>query len=88
MIDAMYEVSLRVIDGSAMMIIPYALLDFTESQKWRKRQSCYGRRPAHNPVMPTCYTAEELLAECDPGVPITNEEREWLDAPCVGRELI
>ncbi len=34
------------------------------------------------------YTVEELLAQCDPNAPITEEEREWLDAPAVGREII
>jgi hypothetical protein len=32
------------------------------------------------------YTLEELLAQCDPDAPIDAEEREWLDAPAVGRE--
>jgi antitoxin ChpS len=34
------------------------------------------------------YTAEELLADYDATTPWTEEEREWLDAPAVGRELI
>ena len=34
------------------------------------------------------YTAEELLADYDASTPLTEEEREWLDAPSVGRELI
>jgi hypothetical protein len=32
------------------------------------------------------YTLEELLAQCDPEAPLSDEEREWLDAPAVGRE--
>jgi hypothetical protein len=28
------------------------------------------------------------LAMCDPSLPETAEEREWLDAPSVGREII
>jgi addiction module RelB/DinJ family antitoxin len=34
------------------------------------------------------YTLDELLAQCDPKAPISKEEREWLDTPRVGRELI
>jgi antitoxin ChpS len=34
------------------------------------------------------YTLEELLAQCDYSQPMTDEEREWLDAPAVGRELL
>ena len=34
------------------------------------------------------YTLEELLAECEGDQTPTAEEREWLDAPRVGKELI
>jgi hypothetical protein len=36
------------------------------------------------------YSATELdglLAQCNPTAPISAEEREWLDAPAVGREI-
>lgn len=33
------------------------------------------------------YTLEELLAQCDPNEELTQEDRDWLDAPLVGREL-
>jgi antitoxin ChpS len=34
------------------------------------------------------YTLNELLAQCDPKARRSKEEREWLDAKPVGRELI
>ena len=34
------------------------------------------------------YTLDELLAQCDPSAELTPQEREWLDAPAVGRELL
>jgi hypothetical protein len=34
------------------------------------------------------YTLADLLAESDYSQPQTTEDREWLDAPAVGRELI
>lgn len=34
------------------------------------------------------YTLEELLAHCDFDAPLSEEERAWLDAPPVGRELL
>lgn len=34
------------------------------------------------------YTLDELLAQCNPDAPMTPEEREWVDAPAVGREII
>ncbi|WP_341647235.1 transcriptional regulator [Thauera sp. SDU_THAU2] len=34
------------------------------------------------------YTLDELLAESDYSQPLPAEEREWVDAPTVGRELL
>jgi antitoxin ChpS len=34
------------------------------------------------------YTLEELLADSDYSQPTSAEDREWIDAPPVGRELI
>jgi antitoxin ChpS len=34
------------------------------------------------------YALQELLDQCDFSIPMSDEEREWLDAPRVGRELI
>ncbi|GAB6047689.1 hypothetical protein JCM19379_15130 [Methyloparacoccus murrellii] len=34
------------------------------------------------------YTLDELLAQFDPSVELTTQEREWLDAPAVGREVL
>ena len=34
------------------------------------------------------YSLAELLAQCDYSLPMDEEEREWIDAPRVGRELI
>ncbi|WP_188824640.1 AbrB/MazE/SpoVT family DNA-binding domain-containing protein [Brucella endophytica] len=34
------------------------------------------------------YSLAELLAQYDPSVPLSAEEREWIDTPPVGRELI
>lgn len=35
-----------------------------------------------------CYLLEELLAGSDFSQPLAPEEREWLNAPPVGRELL
>jgi antitoxin ChpS len=34
------------------------------------------------------YTLDQLLAQCDAGAPLPDEDRAWLDAPPVGRELL
>ena len=33
------------------------------------------------------YTLEELLADCNPDAPMSEEERAWHNAPPVGREI-
>lgn len=34
------------------------------------------------------YTLEQLVAECDPGAALTDEDHGWLDSPPVGREAL
>jgi antitoxin ChpS len=34
------------------------------------------------------YTLDELLAKCDYSEPQLPEDREWIDAPAVSRELL
>ena len=34
------------------------------------------------------YTLAELLAQCDFSKPMSTNEREWIDAPAKGRELL
>lgn len=34
------------------------------------------------------YSLDELLAQCEPAAALTSEDREWLDAPAVGSELL
>jgi antitoxin ChpS len=34
------------------------------------------------------YKLQELLDQCDFSIPMSDEEREWIDAPAVGREII
>ena len=37
-------------------------------------------------AVPKRYTLAELVAQCDPSLPLSKEEQEWLDAPAVGLE--
>ena len=41
-----------------------------------------------NPNPQPHYTLDELLAQCDATAGISAEDREWLDAPVVGGELL
>jgi hypothetical protein len=42
----------------------------------------------HGGLLQPRYTLAELMAQCDLDQPMTDEDREWLDAPPVGREGI
>lgn len=33
------------------------------------------------------YSLEDLLAQCDPNSPITDQDRVWIDAKALGNEL-
>ena len=34
------------------------------------------------------YRLEELLAQCDPDAPLSEAEREWMEAPSIGLEVL
>ncbi len=84
----MYTTKLMEVDGSTMMTVPPALLELLN----RKNGATVSLvRNGDQVTITSCtprYTAEELLQECDPTQPFTEEDREWLNSPLVGRELI
>ena len=63
-------------------------LQLTEGQQMTV--SVEGTRLVLEPSQPArpAYTLDELLAQCDFDQPYSDEERAWLDAPPVGRELL
>ncbi len=84
----MQTTTLRKVGGSVMMTVPPNLLE----QLHLQAGSTVGVEMDGNclivkPTRPR-YTVEELLADYDASFPLTAEEREWLDAPAVGRELL
>ncbi len=34
------------------------------------------------------YKLADLVAQCDPGTPLSDEDKAWLNAPDVGREAV
>lgn len=81
--------TLRTVGGSVMMAIPKALLETLGVAANAKLDLTVedGKLVAVPRKRPK-YTLEELMAQCDLDAPWTDEEREWLDAPPVGREII
>ena len=84
----MYTTNLRKVGGSVMMAVPPALLELLHLQAGTKVTMAVdnGRLIVEAQSRPHYHLAE-LLAESDCSREST-DEREWIDAPAVGRELI
>ncbi len=85
----MHTTNLRKVGGSVMLAVPPALLDLLNLTAGAKVGLAVdnGRLVVEAQTKPQ-YTMEELLAASDYSAPQPPEEREWVDAPAVGRELI
>jgi antitoxin ChpS len=40
------------------------------------------------PHPPRRYSLQDLIAQCDPNAPLPPVDRDWLDAPAVGGEVL
>ena len=85
----MHTTNLRKVGGSVMLAVPPALLDVLHLKAGAKVGLAVdnGRLVVEPKVRPR-YTMAELLAASDYSQPQPPEEREWVDVPAVGRELI
>ncbi len=84
----MQTTTLRKVGGSIMMTVPPNLLEELHLQAGSTVEVVtQGYQLVVRPSQPR-YTMEELLAQCDPNAPMSDEDREWLNSPPVGRELI
>lgn len=80
--------TLRKVGGSIMVAVPPALLDQLHLEAGAMvGLAVEGDQLILKPARPR-YKLADLLAQCDYSLPMSDEEREWLDAPAVGRELI
>lgn len=71
-----------------MLAIPPAILDLLQLQAGATvGMAVVDGRLVVDPKLVPRYTMAELLAASDYSQPQTVEEREWVDAPIVGREL-
>ena len=85
----MHTTNLRKVGGSVMFAVPPAFLDQLKLQAGATvGVSVADGRLIVDPNPGPSYTLEELLAASDYSTPMTPEEREWIDAPAVGRELV
>lgn len=84
----MHITNLRRVGGSVMLAVPPALLDLLHLKAGEAVGVAVegGRLVVEASPCPR-YTLAELLAASDYSAPLTPEEREWVDAPAVGREI-
>ncbi len=79
--------TLRTVGGSVMVAIPKPLLELVRLESGAQVElDVQDDRLIVSPRRPKRYTLAELLAQCDPSLPLTQQEQEWLDAPSVGLE--
>ncbi|AFY74388.1 growth regulator [Synechococcus sp. PCC 7502] len=84
----MYKTNLRKVGGSIMLAVPPSLLDMLQLQAG----STVGitvddGKVIVTPQLKPAYSLDELLEQCDPNAPITNEDQEWFDLRPIGLEL-
>ncbi len=84
----MHTTNLRKVGGSIMLAVPPAILEIL-GLKAGSTVGVFlsGGRLVVEPQPRPRYTLAELLAASDYSKPQPPEEREWVDAPTVGREL-
>lgn len=83
--------TLKKAGGSLIMTVPARARDalhLTEGQELTVAVD--GNRLVLEPAKPQrpSYTLDALLADCDFDQPYSDEERAWIDAEPVGRELL
>jgi antitoxin ChpS len=83
--------TLKKSGGSLVMTVPARARDALHLAEGQELTvSVDGNRLVLEPSKPArpTYALDQLLAQCDFDQPYSDEERAWLDAPPVGRELL
>ena len=84
-----HTAKLRRVGGSVMVALPPALLESVSLAAGREVVvSVEGDRLVIQPQHRPRYTLAELLAQCDQRSRRSGKDRDWLEAPAVGRELL
>lgn len=85
----MYTANLRKVGESVMLAVPPSLLDSLRLQVGSTVEIAVdNNRLVIRPQLRPRYTLDELLAASDYSQAPSAEEREWIDSPAVGHELI
>jgi antitoxin ChpS len=85
----MLTTKLRRVGGSIMMVVPPAILDMLQLQADATVALVVeGERLIVESSRRPRYTLDELLEQCDPNAPLSDEDRAWINFAPVGRELL
>lgn len=85
----MHTTNLRKVGGSIMLAVPPAILDLLHLHAGATVGLVIDHgRLVIEPTLRPRYSLDELLAQCDESVEMSDEDRAWLDTKSVGRELL
>ena len=71
-----------------MLAVPPAILDLLHLHVGSTvGLAVDGERLVVDPQVKPRYTLDELLQQCDPDAPLSDEDHAWVDLPAAGREL-
>lgn len=81
--------TLRTVGGSVMMAIPKPLLEgLGLSANEKVALHIDNGRLIVEPRPKPRYRLADLVAQCDPNAPVTEEDRAWDEAGAAGREIL
>lgn len=85
----MHTTNLRKVGGSVMLAVPPAILDLLHLRPGATvGVTVDAGRLVIEPQQRPRYSLDELLAQCDASAELSVEDRVWVDAKPVGRELL
>ena len=85
----MHTTNLRKVGGSVMLAVPPAFLEQLQMKPGTTVGLAIDQgRLVVDPAPRRRYSLAELLAEAGTAQPLSAEDRAWIDAPAVGKELL
>lgn len=84
----MHTTCLRKVGGSVMLAVPPAILEILHLQAGATVGVAVDDGRLVVEPQRRRYTLQELLAQCDPKMKISDDDQQWLDAEPVGGELL
>jgi antitoxin ChpS len=85
----MYTTNLKKVDGSVVLALPPEVLDLVDFEvDMRVDITVQDGKLVIASQQSRRYRLQDLIAQCDPTAPPPPVDREWLDAPAAGGELL